>query len=640
MRNFTETPTSRLGVPDSGPDSLSGFGRMMNDSRVLPYALTWRFRKLNELWTWIKSISVLIILALGILSLHSRVPSLDPLPISLSGITLSMTWLTFLIAESVAAISYAIKIIASRKDEEQYRSRRVQIWIAGFELFEYTIFLAFIAIVFGELSLTLALLYLWIIYRVGENGSTDNWVIFLSLVLVSLLFLSALANRLTIDAAGAIIQTWLVLGLWVFVLSLLLFLLRRHVAWRELAAIYQRTLEPGSRELEYTSRTILQALAIRAAGEMGADIIVLYPWNAIDNVPIRPPVVVCRPGVELRNRQYIDTHEIVIQPNNPVLFVIEYYRLHRAPYFSPDARRDERIFRNGKNDHDAENFVVREGIASSIGFPLLLEDGTIVGVMWANYRQTTYWDEDKRRQYSLLCEVLSGLIWAATGRTARARAELMVVLHERVKNPLKLALGQLATMLDEKSGDSKQAEKLKEIEQLTMEAIHWLSMAIGSENEWGLFDRTLLRSALEDVCDSELRHFSGPIPEVHLDDWDDILRHDRSINDEQFKAAYYILRMALRNAIRHSKATNISLSCKQTQDSYSFSVVDNGKGFEVPLPSERQKGGLYLMEALARRASGEVDIKSQPGRGTIVHLTFRQEMQDGAHQKDTLATGR
>ncbi len=440
----------------SGPDGLGGFRQLLTRSFVLPPHMSTRFRELNLRWRWIKSISVLLILALGTIGLHPRPPLTQDAAITVFGIALPLVWLTPVTAVSVAGLFYMVKRLISESQEDQdgisigeYYSRRTQLFIAGLEWLGFTTLLAFIGLVFGELRLELTLLLVWVLYRVGENGSFKDWGVFLVLSLLSVLLASVLTFGVSAATVIPLLQTWVLHSVWISTLSTLGFMLRRHVAWRELAAKYQGRLEPVRRELlGHLGRSQLRAIAARAASEMHADIVVLYPWDTETNAPIRPPVVVCRPGVDLRNRQYVETNEVVIQQNNPVWMVIDYFQQHKTPYFCQDVRNDALLFRDGKNDHGHPNFIVRESIASSIGIPLTLDDGMVVGVMWANYLKPTRWNDERRRQYTLLCEVLSSVITAATARAAALRAELMTVLHEQVKGSLGLALGQLATAAD------------------------------------------------------------------------------------------------------------------------------------------------------------------------------------------------
>ncbi len=90
-------------------------------------------------------------------------------------------------------------------------------------------------------------------------------------------------------------------------------------------------------------------------------------------------------------------------------------------------------------------------------------------------------------------------------------------------------------------------------------------------------------------------------------------------------ALFRIAQEALNNVERHSEATRVQLDLQFLDDETTLSVVDNGKGFDVPddldrLPSERQLG-LMGMGERARTLGGELRVESAPGEGTRVSVT-------------------
>lgn len=78
-------------------------------------------------------------------------------------------------------------------------------------------------------------------------------------------------------------------------------------------------------------------------------------------------------------------------------------------------------------------------------------------------------------------------------------------------------------------------------------------------------------------------------------------------------------REALSNAVRHSGADRISLSLLDAGDTAVLEVTDNGKGFD-PAEAEGKGHGLGNLRARAEQLGGELEIESEPGRGTWLRI--------------------
>jgi two-component system, NarL family, sensor kinase len=78
-----------------------------------------------------------------------------------------------------------------------------------------------------------------------------------------------------------------------------------------------------------------------------------------------------------------------------------------------------------------------------------------------------------------------------------------------------------------------------------------------------------------------------------------------------------IAREALRNASKHSQATNLLVELAADQDTVSLTIRDNGVGFD---PASRPEGhlGLRLLTDLVADAGGWLAIESNPDAGTTV----------------------
>ena len=97
---------------------------------------------------------------------------------------------------------------------------------------------------------------------------------------------------------------------------------------------------------------------------------------------------------------------------------------------------------------------------------------------------------------------------------------------------------------------------------------------------------------------------------------------------------YRIFQESLANIGRHAQASQITVSIMKSDTSVSFTVEDNGRGFEMSEVFARQgkeKGiGLAAMQERARLAGGSLNIWSKPGAGTKITFTIPME-KDGVN---------
>ena len=92
-------------------------------------------------------------------------------------------------------------------------------------------------------------------------------------------------------------------------------------------------------------------------------------------------------------------------------------------------------------------------------------------------------------------------------------------------------------------------------------------------------------------------------------------------------AALCIIREATVNAIRHGRAETIEIVGKLDGRRLSFSVTDDGRGFD-PAGIRGSKDGHFGILGMRERAkafNGSVEIKSAPGKGTTVSVVLEEE---------------
>jgi two-component system sensor histidine kinase UhpB len=91
-------------------------------------------------------------------------------------------------------------------------------------------------------------------------------------------------------------------------------------------------------------------------------------------------------------------------------------------------------------------------------------------------------------------------------------------------------------------------------------------------------------------------------------------------------ACYRIAQEALTNVARHAGAKTVRVELVRVGRAIRLIVADDGVGFDVPSATQRAVGGASLgLLGMRERASllgGQLEIASEPGRGTEVRATF------------------
>ncbi len=97
---------------------------------------------------------------------------------------------------------------------------------------------------------------------------------------------------------------------------------------------------------------------------------------------------------------------------------------------------------------------------------------------------------------------------------------------------------------------------------------------------------------------------------------------DELLNKELQLDIFRICQEALHNVLYHSEATVASVIITETATTLSFSIVDNGKGFDVA--QLKQGDGLTVIKERAASINASLTISSKPGSGTEVILTLKK----------------
>ncbi|MDZ7741120.1 MAG: histidine kinase [Bacteroidota bacterium] len=188
--------------------------------------------------------------------------------------------------------------------------------------------------------------------------------------------------------------------------------------------------------------------------------------------------------------------------------------------------------------------------------------------------------------------------------------------RQRLSRELHDGLGQLLIALKLKlenthGSDLCETKKaIKEVNEsfdMTIEEIRRISNNLMPAvlNEFGIVN------ALRNLAD-EVQEHSGI--SVHFTS----RNIDLNLNKKQKTYIYRIAQEALNNAVRHSKARDINMNIIQGDEFLTIRIEDNGKGFNYPEALREQGNGIHNMQERASIMNGKFEIRSEPGKGTLI----------------------
>lgn len=125
-----------------------------------------------------------------------------------------------------------------------------------------------------------------------------------------------------------------------------------------------------------------------------------------------------------------------------------------------------------------------------------------------------------------------------------------------------------------------------------------------------------LRAALTSYTQNWSKHFGIPV-ELH-----EVGTDKNRLTPEIETVLYRIAQEALNNTAKHAHAAHITVLLDQRADMISLIIEDDGNGFDAENAAAFNRKGFGLTGVLERAAlvGGNVEIESQPGKGTTVYV--------------------
>src|SRR6185295_13316630 len=113
-----------------------------------------------------------------------------------------------------------------------------------------------------------------------------------------------------------------------------------------------------------------------------------------------------------------------------------------------------------------------------------------------------------------------------------------------------------------------------------------------------------------------------------------------ALSQETQQVIYRVAQECLQNAAKHSRATHVNLSLRETDRSIRLNVSDNGAGFGVQTAGGKPLAfGLAGMRERAALMGGTLTVRSAPGNGASVILQLpRNPERTTIHGNDSLTS--
>ncbi len=90
------------------------------------------------------------------------------------------------------------------------------------------------------------------------------------------------------------------------------------------------------------------------------------------------------------------------------------------------------------------------------------------------------------------------------------------------------------------------------------------------------------------------------------------------------QSLYRVAEQAITNAAQHANATRLSVHLSKEDGRLTLTVADDGRGFDVGGSDLDGRFGLQGMRERAQLIGGELEVSSQPGKGTSIRLIVEE----------------
>jgi len=95
---------------------------------------------------------------------------------------------------------------------------------------------------------------------------------------------------------------------------------------------------------------------------------------------------------------------------------------------------------------------------------------------------------------------------------------------------------------------------------------------------------------------------------------------DAALAPEVRHHLFLVVKEAMNNVIKHSQATEVTLSLKVVENVLEIRIADDGRGFSPEIIAQSKRHGFPNIRARVEQLGGKLEVSSKPGEGTSIRI--------------------
>lgn len=190
------------------------------------------------------------------------------------------------------------------------------------------------------------------------------------------------------------------------------------------------------------------------------------------------------------------------------------------------------------------------------------------------------------------------------------RSKISRELHDNVNQLLMSAKLFMNSALTDPENVAKNIEKASSYQMMAVEEIRKLSKALNTS----LVNIIGLSRSIDDII-INMKAFQQIETKFSYD-----LKLDKHLSEDQKLMVFRIVQEQTNNIIKYADAKNVVITLKEEDSMLIFLISDDGKGFDISIPS---KGiGFVNMFSRAEAFGGKMELESSPGKGCTIRVSI------------------
>jgi len=166
--------------------------------------------------------------------------------------------------------------------------------------------------------------------------------------------------------------------------------------------------------------------------------------------------------------------------------------------------------------------------------------------------------------------------------------------------------------------ESEKEEKLHFVNETARDIIATLRETI-----WALNKQQIPIEEFSDKLKAFVQKQLSIYPEISLN-FDEQIAVNLILGPSEALDLFRVCQEAIANALKYARANTLSIEVKSSNAAYKVSIADNGKGFDLTKVDPAIQNGVENMRYRANDIGGELEIFSEPGKGTRIVVTKKQ----------------